>query len=109
MNYIELNNGIKIPSIGIGTFMLNSIDAENSFYKALKTGYKLIDTANSYINERGVGRGIKETGISREEILNKCEIIPQVAQVECHLLIKKIDIIMEQKNYALWKPEYEKQ
>lgn len=46
MNYIELNNGIKMPKLGIGTFMLQPDDAENSVREALKIGYRLIDTPN---------------------------------------------------------------
>ena len=64
----KLNNGIEIPSIGIGTFMLSPEDAQSSVYEALKMGYKLIDTANAYVNERAVGRGIKKSGINREDI-----------------------------------------
>ncbi|MCR5650073.1 MAG: aldo/keto reductase [Lachnospiraceae bacterium] len=69
---VTLNNGIEMPIIGIGTYTLTPEQAENSVYNALKDGYRLIDTANAYMNERGVGRGINraiEEGIvSREEI-----------------------------------------
>jgi len=68
MNSYELNNGVKIPNIGIGTFLLSPEDAENSVKEALKIGYRLIDTANAYVNERAVGRAIKSSNIKREEI-----------------------------------------
>ena len=58
MDYIALNNGLKCPVVGIGTFMLSPADAENSVREALKMGYSLVDTANAYVNERAVGRGI---------------------------------------------------
>ncbi len=58
MQTIKLNNGIECPVIGLGTFMLSPADARNSTREALKMGYRLIDTANAYVNERAVGRGI---------------------------------------------------
>lgn len=65
---MELNNGIEMPQIGIGTFMISPADAEESVCNALVLGYRLIDTANAYVNERAVGRGIKKSGIPREKI-----------------------------------------
>ncbi len=76
MEYIELNNGIKCPAIGIGTFMLAPADAENSVREALKMGYRLIDTANAYVNERAVGRAMKESGVKREEIFLSTKLWP---------------------------------
>ena len=68
MEFVTLNNELKCPVVGIGTFMLAPADAQNSVREALKMGYRLIDTANAYVNERAVGRGIKESGVPREEI-----------------------------------------
>ena len=68
MEKIQLNNGLECPVIGIGTFMLAPADAQNSVREALKMGYRLIDTANAYVNERAVGRGMRESGVPREEI-----------------------------------------
>ncbi len=68
MESIKLNNGLECPVIGIGTFRLEPADAQNSVREALKMGYRLIDTANAYINERAVGRGMRESGVSREKI-----------------------------------------
>ena len=68
MEKIQLNNGLKCPVIGIGTFMLAPADAQNSVREALKMGYRLVDTANAYVNERAVGRGMRESGVPREEI-----------------------------------------
>ena len=56
MERIKLNNGIQMPVFGIGTFMIEPDDAEKSVEFALKNGYRLIDTANAYMNERAVGR-----------------------------------------------------
>lgn len=55
MQTIKLNNGIECPVIGLGTFMLSPADAQKSAREALKMGYRLIDTANAYVNERAVG------------------------------------------------------
>ena len=76
METIKLNNGIECPVIGIGTFMLAPADAENSVREALKMGYSLVDTANAYVNERAVGRGIKESGLKREEVFISTKLWP---------------------------------
>ena len=68
METITLNNGLECPVVGIGTFLLAPADAQNSVREALKMGYRLIDTANAYVNERAVGRGMRESGVPREEI-----------------------------------------
>jgi len=76
MEYIKLNNGVKCPSIGIGTFMLSPAEAENSVREALKMGYSLVDTANAYFNERACGRGIKDSGLKREEVFISTKLWP---------------------------------
>ena len=76
MENITLNNGIKCPVVGIGTFMLSPKDAENSVREALKMGYRLIDTANAYINERAVGRGMRDSRVPREEIFLSTKLWP---------------------------------
>ena len=76
MKEFVLNNGVKMPSVGIGTFLLEPADAENSVREALKMGYRMIDTANAYVNERAVGRGIKQSGVKREEIFVSTKLWP---------------------------------
>ncbi len=76
MEYVVLNNGVKCPAIGIGTFMLTPKEAENSVREALKMGYQLVDTANAYVNERAVGRGIQESGVKREEVFLSTKLWP---------------------------------
>ena len=68
MNTISLNNGLEMPMLGIGTFILSSDQAERSVSAALKAGYRLVDTANAYVNERAVGRAIRKSGVPREDI-----------------------------------------
>ena len=76
MEYITLNNGTKCPVVGIGTLMLYHAEAQKSVREALKMGYRLIDTANAYVNERAVGRGMKESGVKREEIFLSTKLWP---------------------------------
>ena len=71
-----LNNKVEIPQIGLGTFMIEPKDAEVSVREALKMGYRLIDTANAYVNERAVGRGIKASGVDRSEIFVSTKLWP---------------------------------
>ena len=76
MEYITLNNGIPCPVVGIGTFMLSPAEAENSVREALKMGYSLVDTANAYVNERTVGRGIRQSGLKREKVFLSTKLWP---------------------------------
>ncbi|MBR3641555.1 MAG: aldo/keto reductase [Oscillibacter sp.] len=76
MKNVKLNNGLECPSVGIGTYTLSPADAENSVREALKMGYSLVDTANAYVNERAVGRGIRESGLAREEVFLSTKLWP---------------------------------
>ena len=68
MEYVTLNNGVKMPMAGIGTFLLTPDEAEASVLSALQGGYRLIDTAQAYGNEAGVGRGARSCGLKREAL-----------------------------------------
>ena len=80
MEDFKLNSGYKMPRLGLGTWTLNDSQAENCVLHALKTGYRLIDTARYYGNENGVGAGvnaaIKEKIVTREEIFVTSKIMP---------------------------------
>ena len=76
MEYVTLNNGIKMPMAGIGTFLLTPDEAEASVLNALACGYRLIDAANAYVNEKAVGRAMKKSGVSREEIFLETKLWP---------------------------------
>ena len=67
-----------MPMAGIGTFMISPADAEVSVESALRSGVRLIDTANAYMNESATGRGIKNSGIAREEIFLVSKLWPTV-------------------------------
>lgn len=82
MEYATLNNGLKMPMAGIGTFLLTPDEAEASVLSALKCGYRLIDTANAYVNEKAVGRAMKESSIRREEIFLETKLWPSFYEQE---------------------------
>ncbi len=69
MQTIKLNNGVEIPILGFGVFQIaDPAECERSVVDAIQTGYRHIDTAASYMNEEAVGRGIKQSGLVREEL-----------------------------------------
>ena len=82
MEYATLNNGLKMPMAGIGTFLLTPDEAEPSVLAALEDGYRLIDTANAYVNEKAVGRAMKKSGLKREEIFLETKLWPSFYEDE---------------------------
>lgn len=82
MTRITLNNGVAIPQVGLGTYQLSSEDAQASTTYALDNGYELIDTANFYVNERGVGRGMRASSKAREDIFLETKIWPSSYESE---------------------------
>lgn len=69
MNLVTLNNGVKMPILGFGVFQIaDQEECERSVRDAIEVGYRLIDTAASYGNEKAVGRAIKNSGVPREEL-----------------------------------------
>lgn len=82
MEYATLNNGIKMPMAGIGTFLLTPDEAEASVLSALQCGYRLIDTANAYVNEKAVGRTMRKSGIPRDEIFLETKLWPSFYEQE---------------------------
>ncbi|MBF2655241.1 aldo/keto reductase [Listeria seeligeri] len=69
MKTIKLNNGVEIPILGFGTYQITEPEeVEKAIIEAIKAGYRHIDTAQSYMNEEAVGKGIAESGVSREEL-----------------------------------------
>ena len=82
MEYATLNNGIKMHMAGIGTFLLTPDEAETSVLSALQCGYRLIDTANAYVNEKAVGRAMRKSGIPRDEIFLETKLWPSFYEQE---------------------------
>ena len=68
MNFVTLNNGLNMPQLGYGVWKVPDEEAASAVGRALETGYRLIDTAMVYKNERGVGQAVKESSIPREEL-----------------------------------------
>ena len=62
MEYVTLNNGVKMPILGYGVYQVTKEECERCVLDALKVGYRAIDTAQSYFNERGVGEGVRTCG-----------------------------------------------
>ena len=82
MKYAELNNGVKMPMEGVGTFLMTPDEAEASALSALESGYRLIDTANAYCNEKAVGRAMKRSGLPRGEIFLETKLWPAFYEQE---------------------------
>ena len=78
METVKLYNNVEVPVLGIGTFMISPEDTEKSVYAALKLGYRMIDTANAYMNEEAVGKALKkainEGIVTREEVFVSTKI-----------------------------------
>ena len=68
MEYLTLQNGVQMPLVGFGTFMLSGETCVKAFAEAIQSGYRMIDTAEAYGNEKEVGAGIRASGIDRREL-----------------------------------------
>ena len=113
MEKFKLNNGIEIPNVGIGTFMIESDDAEKAVECALKDGYRLIDTANAYMNEKAVGRAIKKSSVAREEIFVSTKLWATVYEDENaidktleRLGLEYIDLLFLHQPAGNWRAGY---
>jgi diketogulonate reductase-like aldo/keto reductase len=83
VNYVTLNNGIKMPALGFGVFQVrDQAECERSVADAISVGYRLIDTAASYMNEEAVGKGIKDSGVDRSELFITTKLWVQDASYE---------------------------
>ena len=92
---VRLNGGYDMPIVGIGTYSLTGATCVNSIVTAIQNGYRLIDTAYMYHNEREVGEGIKKSGIPREEIFVITKLYPSQfndAEKSINEALEKLDI-----------------
>ena len=115
MEYFTLSNGNKMPMAGIGVFMMSPAEAEAAVESAIKSGVRLIDTANRYMNESGTGRGIKKSGVAREEIFLVTKLWPTVYEKEtaidetlARLGTDYIDLLFLHQPTANWREGYRK-
>ena len=113
MEYITLSNGNKMPMAGIGVFMMSPTEAEAAVESAIKSGVRLIDTANGYMNESGTGRGIKKSGVAREEIFLVTKLWPTVYEKEtaidetlARLSTEYIDLLFLHQPTDNWREGY---
>lgn len=77
-----LENGVKIPKLGYGTWMIEDDKAADAVKKAIALGYRHIDTAQAYANERGVGEGVRECGVDRSEIFVTTKLAAEIKSYE---------------------------
>ena len=68
MQTVKLNNGIEMPILGYGVFQVSPEECERCVLDAISVGYRLIDTAQAYYNEEGVGNAVTKCGVSRDEL-----------------------------------------
>lgn len=80
-NY-TLSNGVQIPKLGLGTWFINDKDAAEAVRQAVKLGYRLVDTAQAYMNEAGVGEGVRTCGLPREQIFVTDKIAAEAKSYE---------------------------
>lgn len=80
-NY-TLSNGVQIPKLGLGTWFINDKDAAEAVRQAVKFGYRLVDTAQAYMNEAGVGEGVRTCGLPREQIFVTDKIAAEAKSYE---------------------------
>jgi len=79
---IKLNNGVEIPKLGLGTWLCEDDKACDVVSTAIKLGYRHIDTAEAYDNEKGVGQGIRASGIPREQIFLTTKLAAEIKDYE---------------------------
>ncbi len=86
MEFTTLSNGVKAPLLGVGTFLLSLEETEESVYEAIRCGYRMIDTANGYLNEsavsKAVARATREGLVKREELFISTKLWPTVYEKE---------------------------
>jgi 2,5-diketo-D-gluconate reductase A len=83
MQYVTLNNGLKMPILGFGVFQIpDPAECERTVIDAIESGYRLIDTAASYLNEESVGKGVRSSGIDRKKLFITSKLWVQHAGYE---------------------------
>jgi diketogulonate reductase-like aldo/keto reductase len=116
MEYVKLNNGMVMPMAGYGTWDLRGKECVNCIAKAIDTGYRLIDTAIMYNNEKEVGEGIRASGIDREKLFVTNKINSPHASYEKTLKavnnsldvmkLEYLDLVLIHEPYAQYKEMY---
>ncbi|MGI6232204.1 MAG: aldo/keto reductase [Prevotella sp.] len=108
MKEVRLNNGVMMPAIGFGVYQVPQADTERIVSDALEVGYRMIDTASSYMNEEGVGNAIRNSGLKREDLFITTKLWVQDYEYEDAL--KSFDLSLKKLGldyvdlYLLHKP-----
>lgn len=113
MEYFVMNNGVRMPMAGIGVFLFSPAEAEASVAAALSNGIRLVDTANAYLNEKGVGRAIAKSGVKREAVFLVSKLWPTVYESDSavddtlrRLGTDYLDLLFLHQPTANWKAGY---
>lgn len=112
MDFVTLNNGIKMPLEGFGVFQIPDADiCEQAVTDTIKSGYRLIDTAAAYMNEEAVGRAIGVCNFYPAILADFCEtvdVIPAINQIELHPFFAQESALQNMKEYGVtpmaWGP-----
>lgn len=115
MQFVTLNNGIKMPILGLGTSRLTGVDGQVAILQAIKVGYRLIDTAQMYGNEEQVGNAVAESGVNRNEFFITTKLSSDMNYDETmksfEVSLKKlqmdyVDLLLIHRNYGNSKEMY---
>lgn len=115
MQFVTLNNGAKMPILGLGTSRLTGIDGQIAILQAIKVGYRLIDTAQMYGNEEQVGNAVAESGVNRDEFFITTKLSSDMSYDETmksfEVSLKKlkmdfVDLLLIHSNYSNSKEMY---
>ena len=110
MEYTTLSNGVKAPLLGLGTFQLSLADTENAVYEGIRSGVRLIDTANGYLNETAVGRAVAravdEGLVKREDLFISTKLWPTVYESESAVddTLKRLSSITSTSSSSISRP-----
>lgn len=95
-----LSNGVQIPKLGLGTWMIGDVEVKGAVTEAVRLGYRHIDTAQAYQNERGVGEGVRATGLGRKELFVTSKLAAEVksykeaiASIDRSLRVMELDYL----------------
>src|SRR6476646_8281963 len=100
MKKVILNNGVEMPILVFGVFQVTDLaECEQSVVDAIASGYRLIDTAASYLNEEAVGRGLRRSGIARESLFVTTKLWIQKDGYHCTLAAFERSLKRLQLNY----------
>lgn len=115
MQFITLNNGIKMPLVGFGTWLIRGAECQKSVENALSVGYRLIDTAQMYGNESEVGNAIKASGVARDELfittklsndMTYSQSLKAIDESLRRISVDSVDLMLIHKPYAHYKEMY---